>query len=146
MKTDVKSDAPAGSSDHGIFGSRAALDWLRELKETGRDALEDALETDADTPLRKEEGERVLAAAEVVVALDDRPSPDLPEEIANWAEKSEIDPGLFRERALRGIDLVLGAKSELRDLWSETGSGYDAWRRGLLRLRGRVEEIRPVTE
>lgn len=142
----MRTGTPRGTWDAGIFDSDAALDWLRELEEKERDSLEDALETDADTPLRKAEGERVLAASEMVVALDGRPSPDLPEEAVEWTEESDIDPGLFRERALRGIDLVLGPKSELHDLWSEAGSGYDAWRRGVLQLRGRVEEIRPATE
>lgn len=74
----------------GSFENDDAMDWVGEVEEDGslrpvRRALDSALSADADFGISGE-AELGVAAAEVVAAMQGKPSDGLPEELRTWLE------------------------------------------------------------
>lgn len=110
----------------GNFDNDTALDWVYNLQKTNDISLiSEAINTvfgesyiDADT------GAEALAAIEVIARLQGHfvDSTEYTKEIDDWVKSHplEIDQPL-KEKAKKALELILEEKSELRELWDESG-------------------------
>ena len=133
-----------GTWGSGSFENDAAADWLDELLD--RDSpgfLTETLQIAKTEYLEAPEGEAVVAASEVVLALGGKPSNHLPDELQAWiAGQPKDSVGEFRSICLAALGRVLDANSELFELWSEAGDDdLQAWRANVESLRRRVSEL-----
>jgi len=122
------------------FENDDALDWVIELEgapditilEVTLAAVLDSGEEYLDAFVCS----TALAAAEVVAALAGKPSPKLPDEVAQWVEgKGEPDSFLV-SNAKRATQVVLGG-SELKELWEETDE-FELWQADVKGLLARL--------
>ena len=126
----------------GSFENEFAAEFVKEVLEDGPAALEEALEVVLDPDLidlEAEEGQRAVAAAEVVqIHLSGDAALVTDAGLRAWL--SELDTGELdnlRDLALEALERVLGPASELPELWqdeTENGSGAE-WLAGMQRLR-----------
>lgn len=126
------------------FENDTASDWVYELAEGGSPkTLAEAFDVERAKVLDGADGEVVIAASEVVLALAGDFSEGLPTEVRDWgATHSELSAGVFRSECIEALDRVLGPDSELLELWSEAGdAACRAWRSNVEELRRRVEQI-----
>ena len=130
---------PMGAWGVGPFDNDDACDWLDDVVEGGGDLLREvfALAVGRDH-VEAPDGMIVVAAAEVVACMRGRGrGGELPEALAALLTRAAPpDPELV-EAARAGVDRVLGARSELHDLWRDSDS-YGAWRSDLADLRRRL--------
>ena len=123
------------------FENDDSADWITEfIKQPSITAIIDTLtlaaEAGLDDYLELAEDASVLAAAEIIAALNHQPSSDLPDEIGEWvATQNEIDPDLI-ELALQAIARVK-SNSELQDLWQNSTS-LDEWLAAVSNLEERL--------
>jgi hypothetical protein len=128
-----------GTWGTGSFDSDQALDWVGDLTESGdvsklTQTVEAVVDEEPDVYLDAGTCVEAIAAAEVVAALLGRPG-DLPEEVADWvSDHSSVDVGQLRQRCVVAIDIVLGDRSELRELWEDD----EQWKRAIADLRERL--------
>jgi hypothetical protein len=90
--------------------------------------LESSLENGADPSidyLESPDASVAVAAAEVVVALDGKPSSDLPAEAKDWIEDRGAPSSELKNTAQMAVSRVR-EDSELRDLWEEAGD-LEGW-------------------
>jgi hypothetical protein len=126
----------------GGFENSEALEWFeKEFKTRGMRAVQQAIEIVArsDDYLLMPQGCRAIAACEVLAAVQGRPSPDLPEEVAAMAHKypKKVHDAL-RRTARDAIDRVLGPDSEAKDVWKQAGDDYEKWREAVSDLKARL--------
>lgn len=127
------------------FGNDAAADWALELAESDdlslvEAAIDGALaESDyLDAP----DAAIALAAIEVIARLNgnwgDRNA--YTEPLDAWVAQAnvQLEPELL-ERARAAIDRILGADSEMLELWQDSDN-YQAWLESVTDLRSRVGE------
>lgn len=110
-----------GTWNATAFGNDDALDFAAELVDTGNAALiEETLRVAAepDRDLEAPECQQALAAAEVVAAMNGRPSGDLPEDVAAWASEQGASADDLVALARRAVERV-ASDSELKELWEE---------------------------
>jgi hypothetical protein len=123
------------------FENDDSADWITEfIKQPSITAIIDTLtlaaEAGLDDYLELAEDASVLAAAEIIAALNHQPSSDLPEEIGEWvATQNEIDTELV-DLALQAIARVK-TNSELQDLWQNSTS-LDEWLAAVSNLEERL--------
>lgn len=129
-----------GAWGDGPFDNDDAADWVYEL-EAARDfnAVRTVLRSiaGASAYLEAPEGSVGIAAAEVVAAARTDASSTLPAAVAAWiadhaAEVTDDDVTL----ALTAVDRIVGADSELCELWAGADDGR--WGLGVQRLRHRL--------
>lgn len=138
-----------GTWGMGSFENDAASDWAYDVVERDSPAfLTETFQQAEVDYLEGPEGECIVAASEVVLALLGAGSEALPDELADWVgNRSEIDAAPFRNLCLAALDRVLGEGSELLDLWKEAGGDdYEAWRANVESLRQRVGEMPESSE
>lgn len=126
------STAIGGTWDMGPFDNDDALDWVWELENSNNTSvLESALKdvTGSLLYISAPECSRAVAAAEVVAALAGKPRTGLPDEVVSWVDsKNVIADEKLIALAKKAVTLVRdSSKSELADLWRESGSNYDEW-------------------
>jgi hypothetical protein len=131
----------------GTWGSKAfendhAMDWACDLEETSdlsliRDALERVTRRE-DEYLDASDCDLAVAAAEVVAALNNNPSQNLPENTADWISQNPLKvDGTLITLAQRAVARVK-AGSELKELWDETGDA-DEWYQSINELEARLK-------
>jgi len=131
----------AGAFGHGSFQNDDALDWVgNELKESGARAIPPALRAvlgvGANDYLEAPDCSTAIAACEVLAASLGRPATDLPKDVAAIAKRLPRPAvGLLKD-ARAALDRIL-AKSELRDLWSESKQ-FPEWKKTVEALKGRL--------
>ena len=111
------------------FENDTSLDWLFDLEEsTDLSTVELALsEADADY-IEASEGCNILAVAEIILALQDKARPGLPEEAEKWVlENKNLDATHLNIKAAEAVDKILSKASELNELWQEAEEDYQAW-------------------
>ena len=116
-----------GAWGAGSFENDSALDWVWEIEEATdlgpiEKAISDVLNT--NEYLEVDEGCMALAAAEVVAALRNKPTENLPEEVTNWVQRNNVQPSdELVTNALKAIDKIRNnEQSELKELWEESDS------------------------
>jgi len=118
----------------GAFENDHAMDWAHDLEETSdlsliRDALERVTRR-TDEYLYASDCDLAVAAAEVVAALNNNPSRNLPQKVADWISQNPLKvDGRLITLAQRAVARVK-ADSELKELWDETGDA-DEWCRSI---------------
>lgn len=121
------------------FDNDSAADFVKEVTEDGVVALQEAFDVvlDPDTDyLEIEEGQRALAAAEIVAAGATGQTGTITD-AALRAWLADTDPGAIaalRSLALEATERVLGPASELPDLWQDSPDA-GAWQADVLRLQ-----------
>ncbi len=124
------------------FENDDSADWITEFIAQPSitsviDTLTLAAEAGIDDYLELSEDASVIAAAEIVAALNHQPSADLPEEIAEWvASQNEIDSELI-DLALQAIAKIK-TDSELQELWQNSTS-LDEWLAAVSNLEERLK-------
>lgn len=127
------------------FGNDYAQDWAEDLHETSNlDAVEDTLNTVLDTSgeLEAPFAAEALAAIEVLARLQGKggPSSEDSTSIDEWvaARKPKAKPRAdLAEKAVRALDRIISADSELRQLWEES-EHYSDWLAAVADLRTRL--------
>ncbi len=122
------------------YGNDYALDWAQDLQETSNlEAIESTLdyalgEGELEAPF----GAEALAAIDVLTRLQGKAGAAAMAEIDAWVagRKQKVSP-MLAGKAARAIERVLGADSELRQLWQES-EHYEEWRAAVLALQARL--------
>jgi hypothetical protein len=131
----------AGAFGHGSFQNDDALDWVEnELKESGMRAIQTALNAVLRMPagdyLEAPACSAAIAASEVLAAALGRPAADLPSDAAAAAKRLPRPAAALWKDARAALDRIL-AKSELRDLWSESKQ-FSEWKKTVEELKDRL--------
>ena len=98
------------------------MDWIGEFEsessiEKIHEALDAVINNDEDF-IDDYDAPGALAAAEVVAALNAKPSDLLHEEVAEWVRRQHPADAALRAKAAQAVSLVF-EKSELREIWEE---------------------------
>jgi len=130
-----------GAWGMGSFENDGAFDWLFELTDGGLAAVRAAFAAvDTSEYLEVDEGQHVIAAAEALAALRGAPLSALPEDLTGWVSDNQgLDPAPLVPEALRALERILGADSELHELWEESPS-YAIWKAQVVDLRRRLSD------
>lgn len=119
-----------GAWGTGNFDNDDAADWVLELQDAQDLSLVvETLQTvteHGDEYLEAPDCCRALAAAEVIVALNQAGSPSLPDEVRQWVDAHRnVNGSRYVELALRAVGRVK-TDSELKELFDESDSA-EAW-------------------
>ena len=122
------------------FENDGNSDWVYDLEETNDLSLiEDALNPEETDYLEADEGEMILAAAEIINGIKSEPREGVPEECIEWINKHKsLNVSGLVEKATTLINLVLSEKSELRELWAENEEDYPIWEKNVLELKEKL--------
>jgi hypothetical protein len=133
----------------GPYGNDFAQDWAQDLHESNdlyfiADTLDNVLSPEHAAYLEAPFGAEGLAAVETLLRLESRggAADDDSAGIDEWVDivrpkyKSRTD---LLDKAGRVLDLVLGERSELRELWQDS-EHYDAWRATVDDQRARLRK------
>ena len=115
----------------GTFENDDALDWVASLVESdGVEVIAEAfgplLANAGGDYLEAPDCSIGLAAAEAVAALGGRPSPELPDEVKQWAAERLGAAGPELVSNARQVIAAVTMGSELKELWEESDE-YAAW-------------------
>jgi len=127
-----------GAWGTGSFENDDAADWLAELGTIVPDDLTEILVQAADnlSYLQAPASRIVVAAAEVVAALNGSPAQEVPPEIVEWTTNRQASIPELKALALRALERVR-KNSELKDLWLEA-DGLNDWIAAIQDLQTRV--------
>jgi len=122
----------------GSFENDNAADWLAELRTLAPEDLTKIFVQAADDPAYFEApaASVVVAAAEVIAALNGFPADVVPPEIVKWMANRQAPTSELKALALRALDRVR-KNSELKDLWLEA-DGLNEWTAAIQDLQNRV--------
>ena len=122
----------------GSFENDDAADWLAQLGTMGPDDLTKIFGTAADDTAYFEApaASVVVAAAEVVAALNAHPPNEVPPVIVKWTANRQAPTPELKALVLRALDRVR-KNSELKDLWLEA-DGLNDWTAAIQDLQTRV--------
>ena len=110
------------------FENDNSCDWFWDVEKTSDLSVIEAALDEADVDyLEPDGGENILAAAEMILALQGEARDDFFEDADKWVEKNlDLDASHLVEKAVQSIERVLADESELKELWEET-EDYDEW-------------------
>ncbi len=125
-----------GAWGHKSFENDAACDWLYDLeKVSDLSLIESTLGRSEAEYLEAPEGCEILAAAEIVLALQGQARASLSEEALKWITKHKIlVPSSLNAKTVAAVERVLAENSELRELWEESEEDFEIWRKDVLSL------------
>ena len=127
-----------GAWGSGSFENDYAADWLAQLGTIEPDDLTKIFGITADDGAYFEApaASVVVAAAEVVAALNGCPLKEVPSEIVTWTTNRQAPTPELKALALRALDRVR-KNSELKDLWMEA-DGLNDWTAAIQDLQTRI--------
>jgi hypothetical protein len=131
-----------GTWGDGPFDDDGASDWVYELEAAAdwrviETALLQAADVSSDAYLEADVGQRAWAAAAVVAAVDD-PTIALPDEVSAWLTRfRDTRPEDLCALGLKALRRVLGSKSELAELWRESGE-ETTWRANVEKIAAKL--------
>ncbi len=127
-----------GAWGTGSFENDDAADWVAELGSMAPDDLTRIFAQATDNPgyLEAPAASVVVAAAEVIAALNSFPATEVPAEIVQWVKNRQAATAELKALALRALDRVR-RNSELKDLWLEA-DGLNDWTAAIEDLQVRV--------
>ena len=122
----------------GSFENDDAMDWLAELDTIEPDDMTQIFLQAADNPgyLEAPASSVVVAAAEVIAAMNGSPAQEVPPEIVKWTTNRQASTQELKPLALRALERVR-KNSELKDLWLEA-DGLNDWIAAIQDLQTRV--------
>ena len=111
----------------GSFENDDAADWVKKLGALAPEDLMQIFAHAADDPgyLEAPAASVVVAAAEVVAALNGAAVPGVPATIVEWVKGRQAPTPELKAVTLRALDRVR-RNSELKDLWHEA-DGLNDW-------------------
>lgn len=128
--------------DVSSFGNEEANEWLKLLiNSLTTDPIANAIETvhGNDHFIDAQDGERAVAAAEVVAASRGCPSNDFPPAALMWLKAQQyMAPDELLDKSV-GVVERISKKSELRDLWDGT-EAIKPWLALVADLKTRLQE------
>ncbi len=130
-----------GAWGAGSFDNDTACDWAYDLNETDdlslvEEAIERVLEAGGDY-LEAPDAEEALAASEVIARLQGNAG-DLAEKVDAWVSENPLTvPAELARKSHAAIERILGAESELAELWGESES-FDEWQASVTGLKARI--------
>lgn len=134
-----------GAWGHRAFDNDTANDWAYDLKEVSDLSLVESafveLEVVGKDYLDQDIACNALGACEVLARLQGQSgyTNAYTEKVDQWVAAHKITPSAaLLKRASAAIDRILGANSELRELWYEGDEG-DTWRKSVEDLRLRIK-------
>jgi hypothetical protein len=138
IKRIVRREDCVGAWGSGSFENDDAADWLAQLGTIAPDDLTKIFGQAADdtTYFEAPAASVVVAAAEVVAALNLSPVKGVPPEIVKWTTNRQKPTPELKALALRALDRVR-KNSELKDLWLEA-DGLNDWTAAIQDLQTRV--------
>lgn len=113
-----------GSWGMGNFDNDTALNWVSDFVDSPKPGMVDeALRGMGDKKKQQDTAanEKALAAAEVVAAMNGKPSDEIPAELEDMLKNFTIKPNRELLTLARQSTLAVKTQSELRELWIETG-------------------------
>lgn len=123
------------------FENDDAADWLAEFcDESDEELLFDAFSTVneiGDDYLEAPESSAALAAAEIVAALQGKPSPNLPEEAQVCVGQLNFQSSDKLVSAARKAVVRIQTDSELKELWEESDN-FSQWQTTVNELKHRL--------
>ena len=127
-----------GAWGSGSFENDDAANWLAQLGTIGPDDLTKIIGTAVDDTgyFEAPAASIVVAAAEVVAALNGHPLKEIPPEIVKWTTNRQTLAPELKALTLRALDRVR-KNSELKDLWLEA-DGLNDWTAAIQDLQTRV--------
>ncbi len=128
----------------GSFENDDAMNWLSRLAAIGPADLAKIFMQAADDPayLEAPAASIVVAAGEVLAALNGSPAPGAPPAIDEWLKKyPRISTPELNVLAVRALERVR-RDSELKDLWMEA-DGLNDWTAGIRDLQARLGSTSP---
>ncbi len=136
-----------GAWGTGILQDDTALDFLEELRadEDPMAMIREALEAaEGASYLEYDAGQSALVAAAVVDAVLNRSNlAGGDEEVRAWLAALDLAEALpLRAAAAKACVRVIGAASELQELWAENEEEFPRWRQGIEGLAARLTEPR----
>lgn len=132
-----------GAWAEGTFGNDTACDWVGTfLDDPGLPVVKSAIEAvlETDDYLDSDVACECLAACEVIARLQGKwgVRNAYSEELDEWVEANPTAvPDELRTAADSAIERILGAESELPELWDEDGRNED-WHKAIDGLRERI--------
>src|SRR5215468_4138208 len=130
-----------GAWGHNSFENDEARDWVADLEAVSDvSVIVEALAHVTDEPgqyMEAPECSMAIAAAEVVAALNGRPSSSLPGKVQAWLAGKPAPAASLVAKARRAVDAVL-VESELKDLWTENVGDFPKWTSALNDLKQRL--------
>jgi len=130
-----------GAWGYKTFENETALEWLDDLEAGGMDYVKESLTmTDKEREyIDADAAWSALAACEAIASLQGHFAEEIPNELAKWASAhKEFNATKWSEECRQVIDMVLGSRSELNELWREKEDDYPVWRETLADLKKRV--------
>ena len=132
-----------GTCGAGSFENDDAMDWQAEIIDSSgesmiREALTSVVRLPESDYLEAPACQTAIAAAEVVAAGRGKPAATIPDEVAEWVRKQPKPSVKAVKLATRAPERIV-RKSELKDLWAESGSPMD-WEAAVTQLRERLEK------
>lgn len=135
-----------GAAGFGPVDNDDAGDWISQLWDAQNIAfLQQSLELGLldHLYLSAPKGSVLIAASEVVAEGCGVGAPDLPRQAKNWILRH---PNLLykplQKQALRALRRVLGARSELNQLWGANHELHSKWKQRVLNLVERLSDVR----
>ncbi len=127
-----------GAWGTGSFENDDAAGWLAKLSTIAPDDLTQIFIQAADNPgyLEAPIASVVVAAAEVIAALNGSPAPEARAEIVRWTTNQQASTAGLKALALRALERVR-KNSELKDLWLEA-DGLNDWIAAIQDLQARL--------
>lgn len=134
-----------GSWDVGSFGNDTAVDWTYGLEKADdlsyvEAAFDRVLALGPRDDIPADAGECAVAAAEVVARLKGNwgAEDSYSETVDTWVHNHPLrPPNALVENAVRALDRIVVAPSELLELWSEA-EDPGGWTEAVAELRQRV--------
>lgn len=126
------------------FENDGAGDLVAALDRQGPELLESMFELPDGEYLEVDQGQEVIAAAEIVAAAFGQAAPSLPPHVQQFVVRHgpaiRARPDL-PVKALRALSRVTADDSEIQELWAEVDDGR-AWSAAIQDLEGRLRTIR----
>lgn len=124
------------------FENDDALDWVSELEQAkDSSVIQETLQSVAergDEYLEAPEACVAIAAAEVVAALNNSISPDLPDKVTQWVNQHRHGSSSLTQLALKAVQRIK-TNSELKELWDESDSAAE-WHEVINNLETRLKQ------
>ncbi len=130
-----------GAWGAGNFDNDTAWDWAHALEEAHdlslvEEAIGRVLEA-GNGYLDAPDAEEAIAAAEVIARLQGNPG-DYAEKVDEWVNENKFAvPAELAKKTHTALERILGADSELAELWGESES-FDEWKASVDDLKARI--------
>lgn len=121
------------------FENDDSVDWLYELEESSNlSVISGALKEGDSEYIEAPEGCNILAASEILLALQGKPRIGLPENAEQWVSKNKgLDSRELNLDAIKALEKVVSENSEIKELWEET-EDFEEWINDVTKMKSEL--------